>query len=322
MLPISVIYEPIQKDMAEVEESLRGTGGDDFLWMAEPLRYVVESGGKRIRPAVTLLVGKFYRCDHERLITLAAAVELFHTGTLVQDDAIDKSAMRRGKPTVNSLWGEGAAVLLGDYLFAKASELACSTGSLRVMSSFAETLKHLSSGELRQFVSAYDWRMEQQEYYKQIESKTASLFSVASRSAAILGEAPGEEEEAFRTYGHNLGMAFQIVDDILDFVGEEEELGKPVGNDLLQGTITLPAILLVEQRQGKPAIREMVQKKGDKVAVERVIDMIRSSDIIQECYRIADEFCAQARLALEGLPQNAYRKSLFDLTRFVIERRK
>ncbi|MBA7599512.1 Octaprenyl diphosphate synthase [subsurface metagenome] len=322
MLPISAIYEPIQEDMAEVEASLKAADKGEFPWMAEPLRYVVESGGKRIRPGLTLLAGKFYHCDHERLITLATAVELFHTATLVQDDAIDKSAVRRGKPTINSLWGEGVAVLLGDYLFAKASELACSTGNLRVMSIFARTLMHLSSGELRQVVSAYDWRTDRQEYYKQIESKTAWLFSVACQSGAILGEAPEEEEEAFRTYGLNLGMAFQIVDDILDFVGEEDELGKPVGSDLLQGTITLPTILLMEQHQGEPIIREIFEKKGDRAGVERVIEMIRSSDIVPECYRIADEFCAQARLAVEGLPQNAYRKSLFELTHFVIQRHK
>lgn len=321
-MPISAIYEPIQEGMAEVEESFRAVGEADLPWMAEPLKYVLESGGKRIRPALTLLAGKFYRYNPEQMIPLATAVELFHTATLVQDDAIDKSAVRRGKPTVNSLWGEGISVLLGDYLFAKAAELVCSTGNLRVMSIFAQTLMHISSGQLRQFMSAYDWRQDRQEYYQQIESKTAWLFSVAAQSGALMAGALDEEAEALRTYGLNLGMAFQIVDDILDFIGDEEELGKPVGSDLLQGTLTLPAILLMERQPGETIIREIFEKRGDRAGVERVIEMIRSSSIVDECYQIAADFCAQACLALEGLPENACRKSLLDLADYVIERHK
>jgi geranylgeranyl pyrophosphate synthase len=306
--------------MAEVEASFRAVGDVDLPWMVEPLKYVLESGGKRIRPALTLLAGKPYHYNPKQMVPLATAVELFHTATLVQDDAIDKSAVRRGKPTVNSLWGEAIAVLLGDYLFAKAAELVCSTGNLRVMSIFAQTLMHISSGQLRQYVSAYNWRQDRQEYYQQIESKTAWLFSVAAQSGALMSGALEEEAEALRTYGLNLGMAFQIVDDILDFIGEEEELGKPVASDLLQGTLTLPAILLMERYPGEPIIREIFEKRGDRAGVARVIEMIRNSSIVQECYRIAAEFCAQACLALEGLPDNACRKSLLDLADYVIER--
>lgn len=319
-MPISTIYEPIQEGMAEVEASFRAVGDVDLPWMVEPLKYVLESGGKRIRPALTLLAGKPYHYNPKQMVPLATAVELFHTATLVQDDAIDKSAVRRGKPTVNSLWGEAIAVLLGDYLFAKAAELVCSTGNLRVMSIFAQTLMHISSGQLRQYVSAYNWRQDRQEYYQQIESKTAWLFSVAAQSGALMSGALEEEAEALRTYGLNLGMAFQIVDDILDFIGEEEELGKPVASDLLQGTLTLPAILLMERYPGEPIIREIFEKRGDRAGVARVIEMIRNSSIVQECYRIAAEFCAQACLALEGLPDNACRKSLLDLADYVIER--
>ena len=319
-MPISAIYEPIQEDMAEVEESFRAVGEVDLPWMVEPLKYVLESGGKRIRPALTLLAGKFYRYNPEQMIPLATAVELFHTATLVQDDAIDKSAVRRGKPTVNSLWGEGIAVLLGDYLFAKAAELVCSTGNLRVMTIFAQTLMYISSGQLRQYISAYDWRQDRQEYYQQIESKTAWLFSVAAQSGALMSGALEEEAEAFRSYGLNLGMAFQIVDDILDFIGDEEELGKPVASDLLQGTLTLPAILLMERHPDETIIREIFEKRGDQEGVEQVIEMIRNSSVVEECYQIAADFCAQACLALEGLPDNACRKSLLDLADYVIER--
>lgn len=321
-MPISSIYEPIQEGMAEVEDSLKAITKADVPWMAEPLGYVLEGGGKRIRPALTLLSGKFYRYDPKLLVPMATAIELFHTATLVHDDAVDNSSVRRGKPTVNSLWGEGVAVLVGDYLFANSAYLVCSIGNFRVMMLFAQTLMKISSGQLRETSRAYNWGQSRQDYYEQIESKTASLFSAATEAGGLLSEAPEEAVEALKTYGHELGMAFQIVDDILDFVGEEEELGKPVGSDLLQGTLTLPAILLMEQHPGDPIIREIFQKGDDKARVQRLIEMIRNSSIVPECYRIAAHFCAQACRALEGLPENACRRALLDLADYVIERRR
>jgi len=308
--------------MAEVEESLKAAGKVDLPWMAEPLRYVLESGGKRIRPALTLLAGKFYHYNPEQLIPMATASELFHTATLVHDDAVDKSLVRRGRATVSSLWGEGIAVLLGDYLFANSAALVCSTGNLRVLRLFAQMLMTISSGQLRQVMSAYDWRQDREDYYQQISSKTASLLSLATEAGAILSEAPEEGVEALRTYGHELGMAFQIVDDILDFIGEEEELGKPVGSDLMQGTLTLPAILHMEQHADDALLREVFEKRGDRAGVERVIEMVRNSSIVQDCYKIAADFCAQACHALEGLPDNPSRRSLLDLADYIIERRR
>jgi len=321
-LTISSINEPIQEDLTKVEENLRALSMADLPWMAEPLRQIVESGGKRIRPALTLLAGKFYRYRAELLVPMATAIELFHAATLVHDDTVDNSAVRRGRPTVNSLWGKEIAVLLGDYLFSKSADLVCSAGDLRVMKVFAQTLMSISSGQLRQFVKAFDWRQDRQEYYRQIESKTASLFAAAGESGAILSAAPAEGIKALKTYVHDLGMAFQIVDDVLDFVGEEEEMGKPVGSDLLQGTLTLPVIFLMERHPDHPVVREVFQSGGSEAGVEQVIEMIHNSSIIEECYQTASDFCAQACRALEQLPENACRKSLLDLADYVIERRR
>ena len=320
-MTISSIYEPIQEDMARVEDSLRAISMADFPWMTAPLKHVVESGGKRIRPALTLLSGKFYRYD-PKLIPMATAIELFHAATLVHDDTVDKSSVRRGRPTVNSLWGEEIAVLLGDYLFSKSADLVCSAGDLRVMKVFAQTLMNISSGQLRQFVKAFDWRQDRQEYYRQIESKTASLFAAAGESGAILSEAPAEGIEALKTYGRDLGIAFQIVDDVLDFVGEEDEMGKPVGSDLLQGTLTLPVIFLMERHPDHPVVSEVLQSGCSEAGVKHVIEMIHNSSIIEECYQAASDFCAQACRALEQLPENASRRSLLDLANYVIERRR
>ena len=321
-MSIVSIYEPIQQTMVQVEARLEEFSRDGLPWMAESLKYVLGGGGKRIRAALTLLAGEFYNKNPEQLISMATAIELFHNATLVHDDAVDNSLMRRGKPTVNSLWGSSIAVLLGDYLFSSSADLICRIGNLRVMRLFAQTLMKISSGQLRETFSAYNWRQNRQDYYEQIGSKTASLFTAAAEAGAILSEAPEEAVEALKTYSHNLGMAFQIVDDILDFTGDEEEMGKPVGSDLFEGTLTLPAILLVENHPRNNPVKELFEKRGDRAEVQRVIEMVRNSPIVPECYRIVAEFSAQARRALEGLPDNASRRCLLDLADSAIARRK
>jgi len=305
-----------------VDEKLLSFAQVDFPWVAEPLAYVLESSGKRVRPGLTLLAGKFYRYDLETLIPMATSIELFHNATLVHDDAVDKALLRRGKTAVNSLWGEGVAVLLGDYLFSLAADLVCSIGNFRVMSLFAKTLTEISSGQLRETFNTYSWRQDREGYYEQIYSKTASLFAAATGTGAVLSEAPEEAVAALTSYGNNLGMAFQVVDDVLDVIGDEGEMGKPVGSDLLQGTLTLPVILLMEQHPHDNVLQKLSEKPGDQVEVTRVIEMVRNSPFVEECYRIAAGFSSQACRALEGLPENASRRSLRDLADYVVERRK
>lgn len=304
-----------------VEEKLKTFAHVDFLWIAEPLSYVLESSGKRIRPGLTLLAGQFFRYDLGSLVPMAAAIELFHNATLVHDDAVDHALMRRGKSAVNSLWGEGVAVLLGDYLFSVSADLVCSIGNLRVMRMFAQTLTEISGGQLRETFSSYNWRLDREGYYEQIYSKTASLFAAATGTGAVLSEAPDDAVDALTSYGKNLGMAFQVVDDILDFTGDEGEMGKPVGSDLLQGTLTLPAIILMEQNPGDSSIEELFERRGDKERVSKIIEMIRSSSILEECHDIAAGFSAQARRDIEGLPDKPCRDSLIELAGYVVERR-
>ena len=278
-----------------VEEKLKTFAHVDFPWIAKPLSYVLEGSGKRIRPVLTLLAGQFFRYDLDKLIPMASAIELFHSATLVHDDAVDQALLRRGRTTVNSLWGEGIAVLLGDYLYSLSADLVCSIGDIRVMSMFAKTLTEISGGQLRETFSSYNWRLNREEYYEQIYSKTASLFVAATGTGAVLSEAPEDAVDALESYGRNLGLAFQVVDDVLDFTGEAEEMGKPVGSDLLQGTLTLPAIILLEQNPGDSSIRELFEKRGGREDVERIIGMIRNSSILEECHKIAAGFSAQAR---------------------------
>lgn len=320
-MTIASIYAPIQGDLATVEESIRAfCRSGDYPWMAETLSYVLENGGKRIRPALVLLAAKFHRYDLEKLVPLATGVEVFHNATLVHDDSVDKSAMRRGKPSAVSIWGNEVALLLGDYLFAGSGDLVCRTGNLRVTELFARTIMKICSGQLKELMGAYDWRRTLDDYYEQIDSKTATLFTTSSEGGAILSEAPEEAVRSLASYGHNLGMAFQIIDDILDFVGDETDMGKPVGGDLLQGTVTLPAILYASKYPGDSPLKRVFDRRGDREAVSEFIEKVVGSSVIQECYGIAADFSDQARRALETLPDSVSRGSLLDLADYVVER--
>ena len=320
-MELSAIYKSIQEDLTKIKNELKSISKVDFPWLSEQLGYMVKSGGKGIRPALTLLAGKFYNYNIKYLVPMAGAVELMHTATLVHDDAIDKSIVRRGKPTINKIWGGDTAVLLGDYLFAKAGELVSDTQSPRVIKLFSQTLMIISSGELSQYLGAFKLDNTQEHYFYRISSKTASLFSLATESGAILSEAPEKSVKVLKEYGYNLGIAFQIVDDILDFTGTEKTLGKPVGSDLAQGTLTLPAILLLEHYPEDNPVKRLFESK-DKKNIELAIDLVRNSSIVQECYEVASDYCARACHNLNLLPDGTSRQALIELADFVARRKK
>jgi geranylgeranyl pyrophosphate synthase len=325
-LELSQIYAPVQQDLAKVESQLRSVSQVDFPHLAELLSYIL-SGGKGIRPALTLLSGKFYHYNLDLLLPMATALELMHTATLVHDDAIDNSLVRRGRPTINRLWGEDKAVLLGDYLFAKAGEFAAATGNLRVIRLFSQTLQILSVGELKQTFDAFNLGKTRDHYLERIASKTASLFSLATESGAILSQAPEESIEILREYGYNLGIAFQVVDDILDFTGTEKEMGKPIGSDLVQGTLTLPAMLLLESYLADNPVKELfnnpdMPEREKQKAVKQAIELARTPSIVKQCYKVASEYCAKACSRLKLLPDSPSHQALKDLAALVISRRK
>jgi len=321
-LELGTIYEPIQEDLAKVEDRLRSVSKVDFLYLSELLDYSLRSNGKRIRPVLTLLSGKFYDYNLDNLLVMAMAVEIMHTATLVHDDAIDNSLVRRGRPTVNKLWGDEKAVLLGDYLFAEAGALTASTQNLRAIKLFAETLKTISSGELNQAFNAFNLDQGRPQYFQRIARKTAALFVMATESGAALSQAPEESIQILIEYSYNLGIAFQIVDDILDFIGTEKELGKPIGSDLAQGTLTLPAILLLERYPEDNPVERLFKNRDEQDNIQQAIQLIRNSPIIEECYQVASDYSAKACLNLELLPDNASRRALFKLADYIISRKK
>jgi geranylgeranyl pyrophosphate synthase len=212
--------------------------------------------------------------------------------------------------------------LLGDYLFAEAGALTAITENLRVIEQFAETLKTISSGELNQAFNAFNLNQTRQEYIERIAKKTASLFSMSTESGAVLSDAPEESIQILISYGHNLGIAFQIVDDILDFTGTEQELGKPMGSDLSQGTLTLPAMLLLEYYPEDNPIMELFETREAGDNIRKAIEMIRNTSIIKECYQVALDYCDLACSNLNLLPGKDNRQSLLDLADFITRRNK
>jgi geranylgeranyl pyrophosphate synthase len=321
-LELKEIYAPVETDLIEVETRLKSTCNVDFPHLAKLIEHCLKGEGKRIRPSLALLSGKYFNYNLERLIPMATALEILHTATLVHDDAIDHSPMRRGQPTVNRLWGQEQAVLLGDYLFAEAGHLTASTGNLRAVELFAQTLKTISSGEIDQAINAFTLNQTYEQYLQRIARKTATLFTASTESGAILGGAPERLIHLLIDYGYNLGIAFQIVDDILDFIGTEDQLGKPTGSDLSQGTVTLPVLLLIQFYPQERAVKDLFKERNDHGNIKAIIELVLNSPrIIEGCYQEATVYCERAFNNLTDLPDNTARRSLQELTRYIIRRK-
>jgi geranylgeranyl pyrophosphate synthase len=278
---------------------------------------------KHLRPALVLLAAGGNGPVPESVVSLAAGIEVLHTATLVHDDLIDGAPLRRGQPTVSRLWGGRAALFAGDRLFGCAMALVAETMNVRVIRLFVRTLDLICRGEMKQAVEGRCWLLSREAYFRRIQGKTAFLFAAAAESGAILGGASEQVIEALRSYGLNLGMAFQIVDDILDFIGEEEQLGKPHGSDLRQGTVTLPMICFLESHgeevQGELLRRILVGMGGDE-QLASALERVGTSPATGQAYAVAQEFVTQAREALSGLPESRYRRAVMELADYAVRR--
>ncbi len=321
MLKILPIFEPIHEELDLVEEKLRQAVEVEYSFLRPVFNYLLDSGGKRVRPALVILASKFHQCDQEKVFSLAASVELLHTATLVHDDLLDGSLLRRGNPTLNTSLSPAVVILIGDYLFARAADLAAATESVPIVSIFAQTLMKICSGELNQVLGKSSWRRTKEDYYQSIYSKTASLFAASTEAGGLLSGAPAPTVEALQAYGYHLGMAFQIMDDILDFTGDEEELGKPIGSDLRQGTITLPLLLFLEAHPEVDILSSVFDDPhGREENIHTLVDMVRDSAAIASARDEAERFTAESKQALQHLPDNEYRQVMLDLANCLSER--
>ncbi|HSL45193.1 MAG TPA: polyprenyl synthetase family protein [Anaerolineales bacterium] len=315
-------FTSVQDQLHFVEQRIREQAGEEHHPdLRSALTHLLSSGGKRIRPTLGLLVGNMLGAPEEKLITLGASVELLHTATLVHDDLIDGALLRRGMPTLNARWSPAATVLTGDFLFARAAKLAAETDYLPLMKLFAETLATIVNGELTQMFSARGV-IDRGNYYQRIYAKTASLFEMAALAATMVAT----EDEVMRTsmkiFGYEVGMAFQIVDDILDFTGEESAVGKPIGSDLLNGLVTLPAIYYAEANPTNEDVLSLPEggwKETERV--QRLVDAIRESSAIQQSMEEARQAVHRALKSLRDAPGCPEREALEDLARFIVDRK-
>jgi geranylgeranyl pyrophosphate synthase len=314
------LYGAVQGDLALVEEVFESLKNADYGPLGEMLSMVLGGGGKLLRPALALLSGRFGEYNLELLVPLAASVELLHTATLVHDDVIDAASTRRGRPTVNSSFQNSTTVMLGDYLFAHAADQMVKTDNIRVIRLFSNTLMIMAKGEIRQDLAAYDSRQTIRDYLHRIGGKTSSLFATACEGGAIVAGEPEEWIAGLREYGYNFGTAFQIVDDILDFTGDEEQMGKPVGSDLMQGTLTLPTFLLLERLpKGNPIEKYLSRPAKERLAL--AVELVQTSGILEESYEMARDFARRAVDALAPLPDLLDKQTLVELTEYILERR-
>ena len=315
-------FTSVQDQLQFVEQRIREQAGDDHHPdLRSALEHLLSAGGKRIRPTLGLLVGNMLGAPEEKLVTLGASVELLHTATLVHDDLIDGALLRRGMPTLSARWSPAATVLTGDFLFARAAKLAAETDYLPLMKLFAETLATIVNGELTQMFSARGV-IERDNYYQRIYAKTASLFEMTALAAAMVSTEDEEMRGSMKVFGYEVGMAFQVVDDILDFTGDRSAVGKPIGSDLLHGLVTLPAIYYAEANPGNPDILSLPDGGWkDTERVQRLVDTIRQSEAIEQAMDEARQAVSRAVKALSDAPISPEREALENLAKFIVDRK-
>jgi octaprenyl-diphosphate synthase len=319
---IDRIRSVIGPDMQAVDGVIRRRLASEVVLINQIAHYIVESGGKRLRPALVVLTGHLFRAKPEHVHELAAVIEFIHTATLLHDDVVDESSMRRGRKTANAEFGNAASVLVGDFLYSRAFQMMVSVGSQRVMEVLADATNIIAEGEVLQLLNIHDPDTDEEKYLRVVRYKTAKLFQAAAQVGAILGGASERDEKALADYGTHLGTAFQLVDDILDYSGDQQETGKNVGDDLAEGKPTLP--LIYAMREGTAAQKEAVRRaieQGGLAELDAVVQAIRDTGALDYACRAAHAEANAAASAISHLPDSVYRAALLELCVFAVERR-
>jgi octaprenyl-diphosphate synthase len=318
------LYAHIQSRLGDVEQELRRITRSSNPIISDIGSYLFQNSGKRIRPALVLLCSRMAggRAGRDEVLS-AALVELLHTASLLHDDIIDDSDTRRGRTTVHLKWGPNITVLMGDFLYIKSLALSLTSRRDRLTGILTDVSVRMIEGELAEYRQSGNLSLTEREYLDIIDRKTASLFSASCRIGALLGGASAEEEESLAEYGTNLGLAFQVIDDLLDYAGDEKTMGKPALSDLSEGRVTLPLIDALRQdgRADRARVRRLLPRvKSDPESREEILGIIRSGPSLENTYLRAEEFSRRARESLEGFPSSAHRRSLSLLAEFVLRR--
>jgi len=323
VLGLKDIVRLVEDDLGKVEEVFRSQVRSDVPLVGEIGRYVQEGGGKRVRPALLLLASRLSGYRGERAVTLASTVEFIHTASLLHDDIIDEATTRRGRRSVNSRWGNDITVLLGDFLYTKAMAMALSQDNLKILRLLSDVTLRLIEGEILEIERNGNMRVTVEDHVDTIRRKTADLFAACTRIGAILGAVGDAREAALAGYGQNLGLCFQMVDDLLDFTAEEKTLGKPVANDLREGKVTLPMIFLL-RRGGAAAeakVRTVLEDRAfARVSRDELVRMARDCGALEEARAMAERYADEARASLLAFDPSPYREALEALPGFILAR--
>lgn len=316
------LFNQINSDLQRVEKELTKFVETGYPILQDSAVHLLAAGGKRLRPAFTLLAGKFYGYPLEKIMPVAMALELIHMSSLVHDDVVDASMTRRGRATVKAKWGNVVSVETGDYLLAKSLMLISKIDHPEVARILAEISVEMCQGEIQQIKCSFDVEQTLKQYYYRIKRKTALLISACCRLGALVSGAPKRQVWALGAYGHSLGMAFQIVDDVLDITAKASEFGKPIGGDLRQGIMTLPMILALNSSQESSGLKSLL-KKMDKTddEVGETIDLIKSTGAIDQSMQLVDLYIEKAKKHLQELPKIPTRKALEELAEFIRTRK-
>lgn len=318
MLPF---HQAVEDDFAAVNQLIIDQLHSDVGLVENIGHYIVDAGGKRLRPLLVLLCANALGYQHKQHIDLAAIIEFIHTATLLHDDVVDVSDLRRGRPTANAQWGNAPSVLVGDFLYSRAFQMLVAIGSMDIMAIMSDTTNTISEGEVQQLVNAKDPEVDEANYYTVIHKKTGALFEAACETAAVLCQAPETTRESLKAYGYHLGLAFQLIDDALDYEGDAEALGKNVGDDLAEGKPTLPLIRAMAKGDAKD--RELIANAIREGAVEQlnnIVEIVRKTGALEDTKQAAVDHAKQAKATLADLPPSKFKTAMEQLADFAVGR--
>jgi heptaprenyl diphosphate synthase len=320
---LSRLFSGVEKDMEAVDATFQQHAASDLDMLNSAVVHVLSSPGKKLRTALTLLCGKMIEYRFEKLLPLSVSLEMVHLATLVHDDIVDEAATRRGIPTVNAQYGDKVAILLGDYLFAKTAGLVAEVEDFRVDRLFSETVARICEGTIIELLTAHQLDLSIDSYLERISRKTACLMAACCKGGAICGNGTEAQVALMEQYGLNLGMAFQIIDDVLDYAGTEASIGKPAGNDLRQGLVTLPLIYALQHESNGHVekIRGLLQQgEPDAAEVQEIVHWVRSGPAMDDALDLARHYGARARAVLSEFASSPERNVLEELVDFVLAR--
>jgi octaprenyl-diphosphate synthase len=318
------LFARLDEDLQRIEEEINKNLHSSVPLIALVTRYIMRSGGKRLRPLLMVLTARLLNYQGNDHYRLSIVFEYLHAATLLHDDVVDNAELRRGRPSANTLWGNAAVVLVGDFLLATSFFLSVLSGNLKILRILSETTTFMAEGEVLQLINSDNLEITQNEYIEVVERKTAILISAACQIGAIFGQADQDQEEAMRSFGLNLGIAFQLRDDFLDYTGSEEEFGKPVGKDLQEGKITLPLIHALQSTNAEDRqhlVDLIVSDRKYEQIFGEVKKIIKDYQGLDYTDKLANDYIAKAKSALSMFPESPTRQSLLEIAEYVITRR-